>query len=186
MKKMIFSVLMLATLLGSCSKDANNPNPLVILHFDGPNQTAPVLPEGEYEAAARFTSAETANYAGKNLTGVSFYLTQLPLRVEMKIYGEGTANSPGDLLYSASVSTQVQANKWNDYSLTNPVAITGGDLWISISLSHSKTQPSIGCDPGPAIPNGDWLFDSADNQWIPFKQRSGASINWNIRGTVSD
>ncbi|NBC09496.1 MAG: hypothetical protein GVY26_20080, partial [Bacteroidetes bacterium] len=47
-------------------------------------------------------------------------------------------------------------------------------------------QQSIGCDAGPNQSNGDWLYDSNDSQWLPYTDRTPESINWNIRGELTE
>jgi hypothetical protein len=51
---------------------------------------------------------------------------------------------------------------------------------------HNDVLQSIGCDAGPAAPDGDWLYQDSDQEWQTFRQRTGESINWNIRGKVTD
>jgi hypothetical protein len=55
MNRITLLFLALSVLLAGCQEDEiiDREN---ILSYDGPNNTAPLLPVGEYEAAARFTS----------------------------------------------------------------------------------------------------------------------------------
>lgn len=188
MKKLLFllPLFVLALTFTSCEDDPIVPEITDgILSYDGPNNTAPSLNAGVYEAAARFTPAITEQFEGKNLEEVSFYLVELPIYAEVRIYGRGRSNEPGDLLYSADVTDSMNANNWNDHILTNPVQLDGRDLWIAVYLEHSGPTRSIGCDSGPAINNaGDWLYEESDGNWLTFTERSSASINWNIRGAV--
>lgn len=157
-----------------------------LLSYDGPNNTAPLLPIGEYEAAARFTSAELAQYVGQKLVEVSFFIGDLPRDCVVKIYDQGTPTTPGTLLYQASVSNSLNPRSWNNHEVRRPIDITGKDLWIAVNVYHNDVLQSIGCDAGPAIPDGDWLYEDSDQQWQTFQQRTGESINWNIRGRVAD
>lgn len=185
MKKWTFLLLGLALALSACQEDENFDLENT-LHYDGPNNTAPFLPGGEYEAAARFTSVEQADYVGGKLLEVSFFIADLPQSCIVKIYGEGTADTPGNLLHSVSMSGKLNPFSWNSYELSNPIDITGKDLWVSISFTHSASQQTIGCDAGPAAPDGDWLYQNDDQDWLSFRQRTGESINWNIRARVSE
>jgi len=46
---------------------------------------------------------------------------------------------------------------------------------------------TIGCDAGPNSTGGDWLYQESDGRWLTFQQRTTTeSINWNIRGFVSE
>lgn len=186
MQRFLLLFLGLSLIALSCNKDDGLDLETNTIHLDGPNQSAPNLLTGSYEAAVRFTSDELNAYAGKDLLEVYFFLAALPADCTVKIYGPGTSVKPGALLYSATISSSLKAFDWNRHELRKPIAITGDDLWISIAFTHPATQQSIGCDPGPAAPDGDWLFQSSDNTWRTFRDRTRESINWNIRGRVSE
>src|SRR5262245_12923946 len=80
------------------------PNTLV-LHYDADNANSPFLSANlTYEAAARFTSAQTALLEGDDLVAVAFYIQTVPDICRVKIYGPGTSAQPGALLYSADVT----------------------------------------------------------------------------------
>jgi hypothetical protein len=164
----------------------NNQPQRFELRYDADNANAPNLPAATYEAAARFTAAQTAALAGGELIEVEFYILFLPTSATLKVYDAGTATSPGALLYSADVTASVTQTSWTTHVLTTPVAIAGGDLWIAIEFTHALSQRVIGCDPGPAVPDGDWLYSSSDGMWTPFNQRFPVSVNWNIRGIVEN
>ena len=77
-------------------------------------------------------------------------------------------------------------NKWNTHTLTQAITLKNEDIWLSIEFKFPGSRRTVGCDPGPALPDGDWLFNSMDGQWTPFNKRTGgASINWTIRLNVS-
>jgi hypothetical protein len=143
--------LALAVLLGivfvsSCDDDDPMAMPVTVeLRHDGDNAQAPNLGAATYEAAARFSAAATAPLAGGELTAVMFHVTSLPSSAAVKIYGPGTASTPGALLYSADVGAALVPASWNTHTLTNPVTVIGGDLWISIEFTHVATQKMIGC-----------------------------------------
>lgn len=158
----------------------------VELRYDGDNASAPQLPADSYEGAARFTPTQTAGLVGGRLIEAEYYIFTAPTAIQLRVYGAGTATTPGALLYAADVTAGTVANAWNTHILPSPVTVPAGDLWISIAFSQSATQRTLGCDPGPAVPDGDWLYAAGDGNWIPLIQRySGAvNINWNVRGVV--
>lgn len=185
-KSFLFLVLFGSLLVISCQKDDNTADEN-ILRYDGENQTGPLLEPGNFEAAARFTSSQTSKYAGKKLTAVQWFMGKVPQNVKVKIYGPGTASSPGTLLFASNdVTSSLRALAWNELPLPSPINITGEDLWISITFTHTQVDQSIGCDAGPNKPNGDWLFNSNDGNWQTYVQRTGESVNWNIRGKVGE
>ena len=156
------------------------------LRYDGDNSNAPLLAPDTYEAAARFPASIMNDYTGKKLTQVSYYMASSPLQTSLRIYEGGTANMPGQLVYDAELTGNITQNAFNAHVLSQPLDITGDDLWLSIRFRINRQLQTIGCDPGPAAANGDWLFQLSDNQWIPYNERTPVDINWNIRGVVED
>jgi len=182
----LFACLLAAAVCatGCRSSTISNPPQLFELRHDADNANAPNLPAATYEAAARFTAAQTAALLGGKLIEVDFFIQFLPASAMLKVYDAGTAGAPGALLYSADVTASLTQAAWTTHMLTAPVTISGGDVWIAVEFTHAVSQRVIGCDPGPAVPDGDWLFSSADGMWMPFNLRFPVSVNWNIRGRV--
>jgi len=174
------------SLLSCSSSDSITPIPpqLLELRHDADNANAPNLPAATYQAAARFTATQTAALTGGRLIEVDFYISTLPASATLRVYDAGSATAPGVSLYSADVTASLTPAAWTQHALSTPVPITGADLWIAIEFTHAASQRVIGCDPGPVVPDGDWLYSSMDGMWIPFNQRFAASVNWNIRGIV--
>ena len=75
----------------------------------------------------------------------------------------------------------------NSHILSAPLDISGEDLWISIAFNHGQTERVMGCDPGPAANNGDWFYDDSVQDWRKFSVVTNPtiSVNWNIRGIIS-
>ncbi|RMG55693.1 MAG: hypothetical protein D6722_27520 [Bacteroidetes bacterium] len=160
--------------------------PLSVVHYDGENRTAPNLPGSTYEAAIRLGPEELAPVQGGTLAAVYYFFRELPETATVKVYKGTVDNAPENEVYSAIVSGDLQENSWHTHELSNPVALDGEDIWISVRFAHADARRSIGCDPGPAVTDGEWLYDSLDGLWRTFQQRSpGANINWNIRAVVS-
>lgn len=184
MKSNFFLFAICFLLISACNKDDDGVSLPDTLNLDGDNQSAPILPAGIYESAARFNSSLTSQYTGRNLESISFFMGEIPAACVVKIYDEGTATEPGNLLYSADVRSQLRTIAWNEHVLTDPIEITGKDIWIAIRVAHNGNLQSVGCDTGPAVTDGDWLFQNSDNDWLPLRQRLPININWNIRGHV--
>ena len=184
LRLLLFAVLLLMG-LSSCQKDEpiDDPN---LLHYDGENATGPLLQAGIHELAVRFTPFETEKFKGRNLEKVRFFMGQKPDKVELIIYGPGSSTKPGAELYAVDMTNSIQTPAWNEHTLSQVIPITGEDLWISILVSHAVTQQSLGCDAGPNIQNGDWLYQAVDQQWRSYRQRTNESVNWNIRGVVAE
>lgn len=186
MKKWMILMIAVPFIMASCSDDDGFQD--AELNYDAANFDAPQLPEGTFEAAARFPSSITSQYNTQRLTEVEFYLQNVPENCRILIYGQGTTDVPGNLLYSADITNNISGGRWNSHSLTNPITITGQDLWISVEVQHTGDLRSIGCDPGPAANNGDKFYDSFFDEWETFRSWSqgDTSINWNIRGIVRE
>lgn len=183
-----FLICLIILFVAGCSEDSVITPELesgeAFLNYDGDNLSSPNLEADTYEAAARFTAAATGNAANARLLEVYYYVVQMPATCRVKVYGPNSAGEPGELLYNADVLSNTSSQGWNVHELSSPLTLSGDDLWISIEFSHSDTRAVLGCDPGPAAMDGDWLFANSDNNWIPLNTRTNIDINWNIRGVV--
>ena len=180
---LLLSLLIFSLSFTACEDDAD-PN---LLNYDTANITAPEILPGDYEMAARFTPTETSQYVGQFLEEVQLYFVNRPAFAEIVIYDEGTPSTPGQELTSANVTTDIRSNAWSTLSLSTPVEISGDDLWIGIRVRHLDPIGTVGCDIGPANPNGD-LFKDGNGNWTTLRDfTNGAiNINWNIRGVLSE
>lgn len=184
MKKLWILAMLAVLAFSTCKKDDEPQN---LLSYDGPNATGPLLEAGDYEAAARFPAAQTSRFEGRRLEEVTWFMGLRPASCKINIYGPGSGNAPGALLYAAEIQpNSLQVPDWNIHRLSPTLPIDGEELWISIAFTHTQQQQSIGCDAGPNRANGDWLFDSNDGQWRTYIQRTQENVNWNIRGVVGD
>ena len=185
MKHLKIFLLLGLVFIGSCKKD--DP-PIIInsLNYDGSNSDAPLFDPGLHEASARFNSSYLQDYQGRFIEAVEFYIQDRPDLCEIVIYAGGDLSGPDSLLYEFDVSNNVDANSWNEHVLTDPIEITGEDLWITVAVSANTPKKMIGCDAGPTIFNGDLLYTEFDEDWISFFNRTNqtVSINWNIRAVL--
>lgn len=195
MKRLPIHFLMLSALVvlfASCDRQNLTPAPvieppMVQLNYDGDNLTAPLLPAGIYEAGVKFTPAELVGLDGKTLSQVILFMQDIPVAATVRVF-EGTTNgAPETLLSSQGVRSDLEAFSWNQIFLTSPVAIDSDkDLWVTFRFELGQELQSLGCDPGPANENGDYLFENADNLWQKLSARTGGGIdiNWNLRAVV--
>jgi hypothetical protein len=182
---LIFLLSLSLLLLSACQRDGPKVDKdNSVLRHDDANLDAPELPGGTYEGAARFLASEMSTYSGRELIEVQYYLKVLPRYAEIRIYGQSDNDEPVTLLYQADISQEAEAESWNVHSLPNPLLLEAQDLWLAVRFAHDLPQRTLGCDPGPAVANGDWLLDEVDGEWLPLRQRSATDINWNIRGVV--
>ncbi len=182
MKNILSIALLFALMLSACQSDDDGPFANGLIHYDGENNTAPNLDPGEYEAAARFPANMLADFAGKRIIEIDYFMGFRPAACEIKIYSGSSNDQPVDLLYSANVTNGISETSWNTHSITRDLPIANEDIWVSVAFRHDIRMQSIGCDFGPAQGDGDWLFQLNDNEWRTFLDRTTTeSINWNIR-----
>jgi len=189
MKQLFYSLALLSVLLvfGCQNDDDDGPSTTNTLQYDGDNATGPLLPAGEYEAAVRFPASFTKDYVGRFIESISFFIGIPPAGLTVVIYEEGTASQPGNVIFEQTVNVSALSTpNWNQLNLPTPIEIFEEDIWISIALTHDQQQQSIGCDAGPNRANGDWLFQDSDNDWRTYTERTGESINWNIRANLQE
>lgn len=175
--------LSLALFASACKDDNDTENRL---NLDGSNQTGPLLDVASWQAGARFSPAETAQFSGLRLIEIEYYILDGPAGATLIVYGPGVDNQPGDELYRAVIGNSIRPGQWNTHRISTPIDITGEELWITVGIVHDIPQQSIGCDAGPANDGGDWLFSSTDGEWRTYRDRTGESVNWNIRGVVAE
>ncbi|HQI42441.1 MAG TPA: hypothetical protein PK665_15205, partial [Ignavibacteriaceae bacterium] len=139
---------------------------------------------GTFEVSARFPASVTGNLAGKTLEAVEFYINDMPTSCIIKIYDQGTPTSPGTLLRSMDVTSQIVDNDWNYINLATPYTLTSNDIWIGYEVTHDSGAHVCGVDPGPALPNGDWIKTSGG--WAKLSVMVPTlNYNWNIAGVLS-
>lgn len=188
MKLNILLLLATTCFMFSCSSD-DEPEVIegsTVLNYDSENVTAPTLGRGIHEFAIRFPSLITRNVRDRNIQQVSFYLYEIPEFVYLNISPDLTPSLPGDILYTQEL-TNLTANSWNTIDLNQPYRLDGNPIWIGIEVSiDNDLQQTVGCDAGPADPNGNWLYDEETRQWETFEIRTNQneSVNWNIRMVV--
>lgn len=159
------------------------PENMVALFYDEYNIDAPVLPVGTYETAIRFTPQDLNNVQNARLHSVQYYMASKPIQIQLRVYSGGT-NSPGNLVYSSNMINEVERNKWNTHVLSDTLNLANTDLWVGIRFTTNSEGKYIGCDPGPAAANGDWMWDALDASWLRYSNRTVTSINWNMRAVV--
>lgn len=191
-KSVMLAGLFALTLL-ACNPDGLTPGPtieapFISLNLDGDNLDAPILAAGTYEAGVRLSPAQLSDAEGGTIPVLHFYIAELPTTCSVRLYqGTNADGQPDSLLYNAVVSTEIEANRWNEHALDREVRVPNDDLWLVIRFTTNAGQPVIGCDPGPAVSNGDWIYSGLDDQWLTLRNRSGneISINWNIRAVAN-
>jgi hypothetical protein len=188
-------ILFLTTaLLFSCQKDQDEPKVSdQVLHYDGPNQSAPVLARGISYPLVKFPGSEIqqAGLTGESLSQIDYYVNQRPSAAKLLIFGwnQSTDTEPGDLLYEATLG-QISNNSWNTVKLDRKIALPDKGVWIAFEINAGDNDIRvIGCDTGPRHPDGDGYGVFGNNNepgWTDFYNFSNqdVNINWNIRAVT--
>ena len=183
----LFSVVITALSLAACKDDPPSYNwDPQLMHVDGVNANAPFIPPGTVELAAQFGKDAMDFYAGKKIDAVQVFIFEVPTICDLVFYGKGDGNTPGAQIYSQTIDDALDADSWNIIELDQPLSFPTDELWISVRLEDAAGMQVVGCDSGPAIDGGDWMYQSSDNDWLTFRERSTDNINWNIRASVID
>ena len=183
----ILSILAIALGFTACDDDNNDfqfdPD---LMHYDGVNANAPVLPAGYVEAAAEFGQDAMNFYSGKSIDAVSFFIYDATVATRLVIYKRGNGNSPGDVIYEEDITGELNQNDWVTIPVDPPIPVEDDGMWIAIRFPDGSNLQVIGCDAGPAKEGGDWWYESSIGDWRTFRQVSGDNINWNIRASMTD
>ncbi len=183
----LFSILFFFVVFTSCGDDDDCcvlPAEDILINYDGDNFTAPNLPPGEYVFAMRMPVTTLNRLEGQFIKSVVAYIYNQPSSMNLNIYSEQN-NLPGQIIHTQSVSSQ-NLQDWNTFQLTSPVMLDGSAVWVGFEVNLNSQMQTIGCDSGPASPNGDWLYDGSDQEFIRFANRVNDSVNWNIRVVIGE
>jgi hypothetical protein len=155
--------------------------------YGGDNANAIGLPGGgTFEGAIRMTPAELAPFNGDPIVAIQYCHGMLSGSGEpttngyMKIYGPGTATSPGALLVSEPFSTPA-GNDWFEYWFQYPITVDATqDLWFSVECDNTPAGAyPLGVDDGPPVDGkSDWASFDGGATWIEL-QTYGLDYNWN-------
>jgi len=160
--------------------NSNQTDDAIIRYDNGVNFTAlGINYNGTLKAAAYFPASTMAQYVGLELKKVEMYVNSVPLSCKIKIYGPGSATTPGIVLYQQDVVPV--GLSWNIFELTTPVTITGGDIWISYEVTQLGGESPCGCDVGPAITGRGDMIGFDNGTWFALTYY-GLNYNWNIAG----
>ncbi|MBS4033600.1 MAG: T9SS type A sorting domain-containing protein [Ignavibacterium sp.] len=155
-----------------------------VRYDDGSNENSIGLTGGGiFEVSARFRPALMGPLAGQAVTQVLVYINTGVTAVTVKIYGAGTATTPGTLLYSQS--HPVTTVSWNTITLNSAVPVDGLDLWVGYEVNHGASVFPAGLDENGVLdPDGDWIFAAAVGPTWQHLGALGLPGNWNVAAIV--
>lgn len=188
MKTLQLLLLSLVAALASCGggSDAtcrqNTPPLQYRLHYDvdaTTGQYSPSTNADTFELATRFDAALLRPVGCGALGAVRFHWWPLaPAALVVRVYGAGSASAPGPLLHEQAVP-HLLLNDWNVVTLTAPVDLAEGDLWISLEITTtSRGAATLGMDTGPKVAGVN--FTGIDGTWEEY----GGDHNFGIQALV--
>lgn len=139
---------------------------------------------GTFYVASYFPATTMSQYSGMKLHLVEIFISGNPNALELHVWGPGSPNTPGTLLHSQSVPAA--ANSWLMVTLTDPVLVTGQDLWIGYAVTHAAGVYPAGNDPGPAVAGFGDMLSFNGSVWSSVANNYGINRNWNIAGHLTD
>jgi len=184
--KTLITFLLITSLIACKKEDPVDPS--ADLHLDGTNFSAPILDPDTYTMAVLFTENDLQAFVGKEIEEILVYIDNIPNQCNVMLFKDGSNNQPGEQLYNSNVTDELEADSWNFHSLASTVAISGEPIWVAIEVTQNNAIATVGCDAGPAVSNGDYIFSKTDNTWETLRNRSEdeVDINWNIRLRISE
>jgi len=154
----------------------------VTLTYSGENASAIGLTAANmWSVAANFTADMVVPYNGMYLTAVDVFVNDPADAHKIQVYDMGSVNlpGPGELLYEQDFFPNI--GDWTTVVLTQPVYVSGRDLWVGYWMDQPAGIFPAGIDAGPADPNGNWI--KSGMAWSHLDAQFDA--NWNIRGQLT-
>jgi hypothetical protein len=136
-----------------------------------------------FDVAHRYDANDILPHVGGTLAMVKFTPMYANAVYTVKIWTGGTATAPGTLVHSQVVSNPT-IQDWTTVILTNPVLITGDQLWFGYNVNTQGGYPA-GCDTGPQVEGkGNMMY--INNAWTTLSQVSATPLtyNWQLQGLV--
>lgn len=156
------------------------------LHWDSGENANGIGTGGavQFIVAQRFDAEqlEENDAVGLHLTTVRFFPREAGHTYTIKVFRGGSGNplNPGQEVASQRV-TNVQAMRWNEVDLENPVEILADqEIWFGYHLNATGGHPA-GVDAGPHVNNyGNLMF--FDNSWTTLVSLNPQlAQNWNVQ-----
>jgi hypothetical protein len=137
---------------------------------------------GEIYGANRFTPAEVGGYIGWTLDTVMWKkYNPSTISGTIEIYDAGTSAVPGALITSEAFTCG--AAGWYNITLSNPVTITGNDMWLCVHVTHPLGEYPIESS-APGITTKTAWFSSDGATWYDLPTL-GYDVAWELRGHVA-
>ncbi|MDA3944606.1 MAG: T9SS type A sorting domain-containing protein [Bacteroidetes bacterium] len=156
----------------------------VTLTYSGENASAIGLTNAnQWRVAARFPADMVNPYNGMYLTAVDVFINDPADDHKIMIWDMGSINlpGPGELVYEQDFFPNI--GDWTTVVLTQPVYVSGRDLWVGYWMDQPAGIFPAGVDAGPSVPDGDWI--SSGPGWSHLSANPDLDANWNIRAQLT-
>jgi hypothetical protein len=153
------------------------------MNYDGDNASA-IGWQDSYElyAAVRFQNDQTSMHVGQEIESVDVFINDLPIgNITVYVWSKGGFIHPGatDVL-SEETFTPV-SHSWNTVTLTNPVRITGDEIWVGYKFTTPAGGNTLGADNATVVPKTNYL--KTGDVWSEFTSAGNFNIRANVIGT---
>lgn len=127
------------------------------------------------ELGAKFPGSFYGPYMNTKITQLSYYMGTYDVvgGLVFRVYDQGDYGTPGEILAEATLSTYT-LSAWNTVTFTNPVLLTGRDVWVVVEFTQTAGGYPLNFDDGVGEENTDW-YRTNGGAWGQF--HNGAN-NW--------
>jgi hypothetical protein len=157
-----------------------------IMNYDGPNANSIGWQESyELHAAVRFQNNQTSMHVGQEIESVDIFINDLPIGdITVYVWSKGDFIDPqATTVLSEKTATPV-AHSWNTITLTNPVRITGDEIWVGFKFTTPAGGNTLGVDGATVVPKTNYMKSGI--AWSEFQGVGQTEIgNFSIRANVT-
>ena len=138
------------------------------------------------EVAAKYPLSFYCDKVGTYVNKISYYMHENSVdgKLTARVYGGGTYNKPGEILFEKTQNTILEA--WNDFTISTPILLGGQDIWVAFEFKQPVLVPQVSghlmnYDDGVAVENSNWERLNGGS-WSQLKEIGGSSIGcWMIK-----
>ncbi|MDD4848724.1 MAG: DUF2436 domain-containing protein [Bacteroidales bacterium] len=127
------------------------------------------------ELGAKFTGAFYGPFMNTEITQLSYFAANDAISggITFRVYGQGTYGNPGEVLAETSI-TSYTPEAWNSVTFSEPVLLTGEDVWVVVEFTQTAGGYPLSFDDGVGEDNTDWYringgawgqFHLGENNW---------------------
>jgi hypothetical protein len=156
------------------------------MNFDGDNASAIGLQSScDVYAAVRFQNDQTSMHVGQEIESIDVFINDLPIGdITVYIWSKAGFIEPQAYTILSEKTVTPVSHSWNTVTLTNPVRITGDEIWVGYKFTTPAGGNTLGIDGETLTPARNYLKSGI--AWSEFYGMEISGIgNFNIRANVA-